>query len=689
MAAPQEKQLLISDWDVWATTMHPAPLSHAHFGLSAEDVDFLIKKFTALGAYADNENGEFTLRLLKTLVQYLYETDFDTSKISESVKQLRTSEGHNNIVALQHAINSLIPPAIDSFRVEINGQFDEQTKRALNYLIEQYHLKSREPNEKLTGQLQEISSRVIRLYPNPTRTSLTVPYDPFCFISPLANKFAIAVSRTATIIGRIKDGVAIAELRGEIVDDQLRPRLLNVFSKWFALLQLQVAPDDLVKTLQLPSQIENARGNQNYIADIQSSFELTSAVNKVSIGFSNLRPHFYFIGIFFSDNMRFRFINGIDLEEKVAGDIITFEPGNFYDTKQNPDRAVLIRGDAKILKICGVSRELGAKLVSLSDENAFYELMSAGERDLFSTINIGLAGKMHRYLLSIILGDVGHGVLIGAVRALPSSKNVEIITYNAARSGDFEVLVEEETLFFQDLRAAGTLEKNSYNTYIRYTEPEFALKIITQPERLHHWLQLVMHNSNLPGTNATFGLNLFKTSLLDDSSEEVLIDMGEPNRIIMDYERQKGNWVEPSFQLRIKNTSSLPFFVYCIYLGYDLSVRTDSFSVLNIAPGLSAWLTFESQGVTSQVIKLQLDDVCQQMGLTEITEYIKLIITTEQINIRGLAQTGVTSPDNLTTTVPEVNISSILPENAEVLTLAFNIRKQPQEKPKAPRTKKK
>jgi hypothetical protein len=110
------------------------------------------------------------------------------------------------------------------------------------------------------------------------------------------------------------------------------------------------------------------------------------------------------------------------------------------------------------------------------------------------------------------------------------------------------------------------------------------------------------------------------------------------------YRQANDKWYQPALRLSITNKlQSGELYVNTAYLNFDYSINDDLFTPLQIGPGNTAWLEFiPPNKISTDVVKLKIDQGYQRLGYTSITEYLKLFISTgKAIDITKLKQSGV------------------------------------------------
>jgi len=113
----------------------------------------------------------------------------------------------------------------------------------------------------------------------------------------------------------------------------------------------------------------------------------------------------------------------------------------------------------------------------------------------------------------------------------------------------------------------------------------------------------------------------------DDAPKE-LVDWRSP--AVFRYERDSsGEWKQPFFQLKIKNKSSRTFYVSGLYVTDTGGITNKFLAKEELAPGTEAWLLDSFKGVQYKSIPLEVKDGYHAWGITEVTENIKLFISTD------------------------------------------------------------
>ncbi|NUO03436.1 MAG: hypothetical protein HUU01_22720, partial [Saprospiraceae bacterium] len=112
----------------------------------------------------------------------------------------------------------------------------------------------------------------------------------------------------------------------------------------------------------------------------------------------------------------------------------------------------------------------------------------------------------------------------------------------------------------------------------------------------------------------------------DDAPKE-LADWKKP--AIFRYEQNAGTWKQPYFQLKIKNKTNRTLYVSGLYVEDTGGITNKFLAKEELAPGTEAWFIDNYQGTQYKSIPLEVKDGYHAWGITEVTEYIKLFISTD------------------------------------------------------------
>jgi pimeloyl-ACP methyl ester carboxylesterase len=172
-------------------------------------------------------------------------------------------------------------------------------------------------------------------------------------------------------------------------------------------------------------------------------------------------------------------------------------------------------------------------------------------------------------------------------------------------------------------------------------------KFIRQVESIAGWLDLKALNAPGNGSrDGAYSLSMERSGFSETG--ERVFESVNPFLAINDfyYRSVNNEWLFPAFRLKIINTSTTPIWVTTAYLQFDYAVDSEVFEPIKIAAGASAWLRLNDPGVRDpEVVRLRIDKNYQKLGYQQITEFVKLFISTEKMDLSGLLQQGVALPE--------------------------------------------
>lgn len=88
----------------------------------------------------------------------------------------------------------------------------------------------------------------------------------------------------------------------------------------------------------------------------------------------------------------------------------------------------------------------------------------------------------------------------------------------------------------------------------------------------------------------------------------------------------------PGFALRIINTGKRDLHVSALHLSGRYGINNEFLPGRKIAPGESAWMTQNSGGIEYKVIGLDIDKEHWLRGCTDLTDYVKVLVSTAELN---------------------------------------------------------
>lgn len=122
----------------------------------------------------------------------------------------------------------------------------------------------------------------------------------------------------------------------------------------------------------------------------------------------------------------------------------------------------------------------------------------------------------------------------------------------------------------------------------------------------------------------------------DPKNEEGMpVDANQP--IHLPYTYDGNDWQKPALRFKITNLSGGPFWFSVLYLG-------DRYEVIPMQKGIevqgkdSTWITVGIGHIKDKTFQVQLEDDYLEHGLTGIREYLKLMVSTEELDTSDLQQ---------------------------------------------------
>ncbi|PHN01194.1 caspase family protein [Flavilitoribacter nigricans] len=104
--------------------------------------------------------------------------------------------------------------------------------------------------------------------------------------------------------------------------------------------------------------------------------------------------------------------------------------------------------------------------------------------------------------------------------------------------------------------------------------------------------------------------------------------------------------VQPGIRVRIR-TKDRPYYVACLFMDslYGMTSNLDSTEV--DPDGNGEWIKFSVKGEEYRTIPLNVDDNYHKLGITEITDYLKIFVSTEEFPIKSWEQESLKLDDKL------------------------------------------
>jgi len=174
--------------------------------------------------------------------------------------------------------------------------------------------------------------------------------------------------------------------------------------------------------------------------------------------------------------------------------------------------------------------------------------------------------------------------------------------------------------------------------------PEKALIFLKDVETVARWKKVLdLSNPRTSIKNDWLKIELFrvkKAGDFDDEAEADNLDWTEEN--VFHYDYLDDEWQQPAFRLKITNTSNQDLTVSALYLQTNFDVSNRFLPKQELAPGQSVFMTDIFDGESYLTIPLELDDRFHAWNITEITEHIKIIVSTDdKLNTDDFNQEGL------------------------------------------------
>ncbi|HEY6899470.1 MAG TPA: hypothetical protein VI233_02460, partial [Puia sp.] len=148
-----------------------------------------------------------------------------------------------------------------------------------------------------------------------------------------------------------------------------------------------------------------------------------------------------------------------------------------------------------------------------------------------------------------------------------------------------------------------------------------------------------------PPKGLSYSLRLFRTTVDGAGRPGMLEEVQRKDGLIDLYSKWSvDHWEQPAFKVQITNTGDKDLYITSTSLGFDYRVAPQPFEEIQLNPGQSAGLRLVDEGTPRDVIPAQIDEEYKELGYQEITEYVKLFIGTEPIDVSAFEQTGLRLP---------------------------------------------
>lgn len=94
----------------------------------------------------------------------------------------------------------------------------------------------------------------------------------------------------------------------------------------------------------------------------------------------------------------------------------------------------------------------------------------------------------------------------------------------------------------------------------------------------------------------------------------------------------------PSFQLKIKNTSNQSLWISTLYLQRNFAIHNNLLAKIELAPQEEKWLEIVDEEFRTRNIQVEIEKEFLKQGITQITEHLKLLVSTQEFSTDDFAQ---------------------------------------------------
>jgi pimeloyl-ACP methyl ester carboxylesterase len=156
-------------------------------------------------------------------------------------------------------------------------------------------------------------------------------------------------------------------------------------------------------------------------------------------------------------------------------------------------------------------------------------------------------------------------------------------------------------------------------------------KVIAQLEHIVRWMTVADLS---PSPNSRIPVDAIQLDILQDG--HVLDDAP----ILLSYQRSGSRWQQPTFQLRLSNTSDLVLYCALLDLTERYAISPVGFEAGGVwlQPGETAWVN------GGQLLYASVPKELWQQGMTEYRDIFKLIVCTAEFDARLMAQDNLDAP---------------------------------------------
>jgi pimeloyl-ACP methyl ester carboxylesterase len=166
-------------------------------------------------------------------------------------------------------------------------------------------------------------------------------------------------------------------------------------------------------------------------------------------------------------------------------------------------------------------------------------------------------------------------------------------------------------------------------------DPAAALKFIREAEAVAKWGNLLrLNNERSTIRDNDIAIELYQLADNDRFTEDdpdVEVDWRKPSPFHYDFINDK--WEPPSFRMKVRNNSQRTLYFSALFMGADYEITNKFLPRQQLNAGEEAWLTDRDSntGDEFRTLGLFFNENFSSWGVTEIKEYIKLIVSTDPL----------------------------------------------------------
>ena len=170
------------------------------------------------------------------------------------------------------------------------------------------------------------------------------------------------------------------------------------------------------------------------------------------------------------------------------------------------------------------------------------------------------------------------------------------------------------------------------------------LKRVSQAARWNRLLELANPQTTLQEEEIKIDLfRLSQAGKMADTDPVVAEDWRNPGPLRYFYEN--GKWSKPALQLRITNTGSRTLWVSALYLTNNFGVYNVFLPKQELGPGQEAWMLDVVRSIPHRSILLQLEPEYHSWGVNQVSDFLKILVCTEEFSTDSYNQPGLPLDD--------------------------------------------